>query len=163
MIIVKNSGYLYYKNFKCRCALGKNGIKNKIKEGDKITPKGTFKIGNLYYRSDKIKYLKTKLTKIRISKDMGWCDDSKSINYNKLIKLPSTSNHEKLYRKDRIYDLILIIHYNTKPIIKKKGSAIFLHISKNNYSPTNGCVAIKKIDFIKLLKILKKNSYIKLF
>jgi L,D-peptidoglycan transpeptidase YkuD (ErfK/YbiS/YcfS/YnhG family) len=160
MIIVKKSGYLKYKNFKFRCALGKNGIGKKIKEGDNITPRGTFKITKIYYRPDKIKKLITFFKKIKIKKNMGWCDDPKSKFYNKQIKLPSKFNHEKLYRNDRIYDLLVVLNYNTKPIVKNRGSAIFIHVAKKNYKATAGCIALKKNDLIKLLQVIKKNTKI---
>ena len=94
MIIVKETGNLIYKNFKFRCALGKKGIKKKIREGDNITPKGTFKINKVYYRPDKIKFIRTELKKIKIKKNMGWCDDPRSEFYNKEIKLPTKYKHE---------------------------------------------------------------------
>jgi L,D-peptidoglycan transpeptidase YkuD (ErfK/YbiS/YcfS/YnhG family) len=162
MIIVKKSGHLKYKNFKFRCALGKNGIKKKIKEGDNITPKGKFKFTKIYYRQDKIKKIKCLIKKIRIKKNMGWCDDPKSNFYNQQIKLPSKFGHEKLYRNDRIYDLLVVLNYNTKPIIKNKGSAIFLHIAKKNYEKTKGCVALKKKHLIQLLAVIRKNAIIKI-
>jgi L,D-peptidoglycan transpeptidase YkuD (ErfK/YbiS/YcfS/YnhG family) len=83
---------------------------------------------------------------------MGWCDDSKSPSYNRQIKLPSKFGHEKLYRTDNIYNLIAVLNYNIDPTIKKKGSAIFIHIAKNNYRPTAGCIALKKDNLIKLLR-----------
>lgn len=93
---------------------------------------------------------------------MAWCDDPNSKEYNKLIKLPSTFSYEKLYRKENIYDIILVLDYNMRPILKKKGSAIFIHITKNNYKKTEGCVALKKADLIKVLKRVKKNTYVKI-
>ena len=162
MIIVKKSGYLKYKNFKFRCALGKNGIKKKTKEGDNITPIGIFKIIKIYYRYDKIKNLKTSIKKIKIKKNIGWCDDPKSIFYNQQIKLPYKFNYEKLYRNDHIYDLLAVLNYNTNPVVKNKGSAIFIHIAKNNYKPTAGCLALKKGDLIKLLQTINKNTKIKI-
>ena len=158
MIIVKKSKYLKYKNFKFRCSLGKAGIKKKEKEGDNITPRGIFKIICIYYRSDRIKKITTAFKKIKIEKTMGWCDDPRSSFYNKEIKLPNKFNYEKFYRKDNLYDIIAILNYNTKPIIKNKGSAIFIHIANNNYKPTAGCVGIKKSNLIKLLSIIKKNN-----
>ena len=155
MIIVKKSGYLKYKKFKFRCALGKAGIKNKTKEGDNITPKGTYKAIKLFYRTDKISKIKTILKKFKIKKNMGWCDDPRSKFYNKEIKLPSLYGHEKLYRKDNIYDLVVVLNYNFKPIIKNKGSAIFIHVT-NKYKSTQGCIALKKEDLIKLLSVIKK-------
>ena len=93
---------------------------------------------------------------------MGWCDDPKSKNYNKLIKLPSNDNHEKLYIKDNTYDIILILDYNMKPTIKNKGSAIFIHVSKRNFKKTEGCIAIKKNYLLKIIKDLKKNTEVKI-
>ena len=162
MIIVKKSGYLQYKNLKFRCALGKAGIKRKRKEGDNITPKGTFKITKIYYRPDKIKNIKTLVRKIKIKKNMGWCDDPKSKNYNKQIKLPSKFSHEKLYRKDSVYDLFLVLDYNTNPVINNKGSAIFLHITKGSYKKTKGCIALKRGDLIQLVSKIRKNTKIKI-
>ena len=89
---------------------------------------------------------------------MGWCDDVENKYYNKLIKLPCNFSHEKLYRKDNIYDLIIPINYNTSKIAKGKGSAIFLHIAKKNYSPTKGCIALNKRDLILLLKIIESKK-----
>ena len=162
MIIIKKSGYLEYKNLKFRCALGKAGIKKKKKEGDNITPEGTFKIIRVYYRRDKIKNISTLIKKKEIKKKIGWCDDPVSSVYNKEIKLPSKFSHEKLYRKDNLYDLILVLNYNINPIIKNKGSAIFIHIAKKNYEPTAGCIALKKRDLVELLKKIKKNTKIKI-
>ena len=162
MIIVKKSGHLKYKNLKFRCALGSAGVKKKTKEGDNITPKGIFKIIKIYYRPDKIKKITTLIKTIKIKKNMGWCDDPSSRFYNKQIKLPSKLGHEKLYRSDNLYDLIAVLNYNTKPIIKNKGSAIFIHIAKKNFSKTKGCIAVKKEDLIYLLSKIKKNSQVKI-
>ena len=95
---------------------------------------------------------------MKLKKKMGWCIDPKSKNYNKQIKLPTKFNHEKLYRSDTLYDLILLISYNINPIIKNKGSAIFIHVAKRNYNPTAGCIALKKKDLIHLLRLIKKNT-----
>jgi len=162
MIIVKKSGHLKYKNLKFRCALGSAGVKKKTKEGDNITPKGIFKIIKIYYRPDKIKKITTLIKTIKIKKNMGWCDDPRSRFYNKQIKLPSKLGHEKLYRSDNLYDLIAVLNYNTKPIIKNKGSAIFIHIAKKNFSKTKGCIAVKKEDLIYLLSKIKRNSQVKI-
>ena len=156
MIIVKKSGYLKYKNLKFRCALGKAGIKKKEKEGDNITPRGIFEITKILYRADKIKKIKAFIRPIKIKKNMGWCDDSKSDYYNQQIKLPNKFGHERLYRNDNLYDIILVLNYNTNPIIKKKGSAIFIHVSKNSYKKTNGCIALKKKTLIETDTFNKK-------
>ena len=162
MIIVKKSKYLKYKNFKFRCSLGKAGIKKKEKEGDNITPRGIFKIICIYYRSDRIRKITTPLKKIKIKKTMGWCDDPRSSFYNKEIKLPNKFNYEKFYRKDNLYDIIVPLNYNTNPIIKNKGSAIFIHIADNSYKRTAGCIGMKKNNLIKLLSIIKKNTKVKI-
>ena len=162
MIIVKKTGYLKYKNLKFRCALGKAGIKNKEKEGDNITPQGIFKITKIYYRPDKIKKIKSFIKPIKIKKNMGWCDDSKSNYYNEQIKLPNKFSYERLHRKDSLYDIILVLNYNTNPTIKRKGSAIFIHVSKNSYKKTKGCIALKKKHLLKLIPLIKKNTKIKI-
>lgn len=162
MIIVKKNGYLTYKNLKFRCALGKAGVKKKEKEGDNITPKGIFKINKIYYRPDKIKNFTSVLKKIKIKRNMGWCDDPKSNFYNQQIKLPSKFSYEKLYRSDNLYDIILVLDYNTNPIIKSKGSAIFIHIAKNSYKKTKGCIALKKKHLVKLISQIKINTKIKI-
>ena len=162
MIVVKKSGYLNYKNLKYRCALGKSGIKKKKKEGDNVTPSGVFKIIKIYYRADKIKKIISPIKKIQIKKNMGWCDDSKSNFYNQQINLPSKFGYEKLYRNDNLYDLIIVINYNMNPIIKNKGSAIFIHVAKNYYKKTKGCIALKKKNLIELISLIKKNTKIKI-
>jgi len=93
---------------------------------------------------------------------MGWCNDSKSKKYNQLVKLPSKSNYEKLYKKENVYDIILVLDYNMSPVIKNKGSAIFIHISKKNYKKTEGCVAVKKRDLVEIIKKLQRNTKVKI-
>ena len=160
-IFVKKK-FISFGDYKVKCALGKRGIGAKRKEGDQITPRGSYKIINILYRRDKIKNLKTKLVKIVINKKMGWCDDPKSKKYNQLIKLPSKFNFETLYRKDGIYDIIFILNFNTNPVKKNKGSAIFIHIAKKNYSATKGCIAIKRNDIKKLASIINRKTLVKI-
>ena len=162
MHILINKNYLTYNNYKVKCALGKRGIGNKRREGDFITPKGNFKIKYILYRKDRIKRIQSKIKKIIIKKDLGWCDDPLSKDYNKLIKIPSEYNYEKLYKKDNVYDIILVLNYNMNPVVKNKGSAIFIHVTKRNYKKTEGCVAIKKIHLLKIIKELKNNTKIKI-
>jgi L,D-peptidoglycan transpeptidase YkuD (ErfK/YbiS/YcfS/YnhG family) len=162
MIIVKESGHLTFKNLKFRCALGKAGIGKKIREGDSITPRGIFKLVKVFYRADKIKNLETPLKKIKIKKNMGWCDDPKSKFYNKLIRLPINFGSEKLYRSDRLYDLVVVLNYNLNPIVKNKGSAIFIHVAKKTFKKTEGCIALNKENLINLLSVIRKNTKIKI-
>jgi L,D-peptidoglycan transpeptidase YkuD (ErfK/YbiS/YcfS/YnhG family) len=160
MIIINKSGYLKFKNLKFKCALGKAGVGKKKIEGDNITPKGTFGIVKIYYRSDRIKKIYSKIKLFKIKNKMGWCDDPNSKKYNQLIKLPSKYTHEKFYRKDNIYDLVIVLNYNMIPIIKNKGSAIFIHVAKKNYKKTAGCVALKKKHLLKLIENIKNKTKI---
>ena len=160
-ILIKNKK-LIYNNYRIKCAIGKRGIRKKKEEGDFITPIGLHKINYILYRKDRIKKLDTILKKLPIKKNMGWCDDSRSKKYNKLIKTPFTYSYEKLFKKENIYDVILVLNYNMNPTKKNKGSAIFIHIAKKGYKSTEGCVAIKKNELIKLLKNIKKNTKVKI-
>ena len=162
IIILKNKHTLKIDDFELKCSIGRNGItKNKI-EGDKKTPRGIFELGPLFYRHDKLDKPLTKLKNLIIKKNMGWCDDVKSKkNYNKLVNIKKKIHHEKLYRKDNKYDLLLLIKYNYKKPLIGKGSCIFLHLT-NDYKPTAGCIALRKKDFLIMLKLLNKKSKIKI-
>ena len=162
-IFVKNKHTLQIDDFKFRCCIGKKGsTKNKI-EGDKKTPKGLFEIENLYFRKDRIDQPQTLLKCIEIKKNMGWCDDILfPKKYNKLIKIRKKIKHEKLNRKDHKYNLLIPIKYNFKKSITGKGSCIFIHLTKD-YKPTAGCIALKEKDYLIMLKLIKKNSKIKIF
>ena len=162
MIIINKSGHLNYKDLKFKCAFGRAGVGEKRIEGDNITPKGTYKIIKIYYRKDRIKKISSKFKLIKIEKNMAWCNDPNSQKYNQLIKLPSKYTYERLFRKDNIYDLILVLNYNLKPILKNKGSAIFIHITNKNYKETKGCVGLKKRDLIFILNDIKKNITVKI-
>tara|TARA_B100001093_G_C26789883_1_gene998480 strand:- start:109 stop:600 length:492 start_codon:yes stop_codon:yes gene_type:complete len=162
IIKVKNKETLKIDLFKFKCSIGKKGFTKKKVEGDKKTPIGKFKIGSLYYRKDRIAKFETSLKKIQIRKNMGWCNDINSKKYNQLITINKKIKHERLYRKDYKYDLLIPIHYNTNPIIKNKGSAIFIHLTKN-YKETVGCVALSKKDFLILLKIINSKTKIEIF
>jgi L,D-peptidoglycan transpeptidase YkuD (ErfK/YbiS/YcfS/YnhG family) len=158
MIIINKSGYLKYKNLIFRCALGKAGIGKKKIEGDNISPRGTFSMVKIYYRNDRVKKIPSKFRLIKITKKMGWCNDPNSKNYNQLINLPTKYTCEKFYRKDNVYDLLIVLNYNIKPTIKNKGSAIFIHVARQNYKKTSGCIALKKNHLTKLIKTIKKNT-----
>ena len=162
MHIKINKNYLTYNNYKVKCAVGKKGIGHKKSEGDRITPKGQYKIKFILYRKDRIKKISTKLKKVHINKNLGWCDDPKSKQYNKLVKLPFNFSHERLYKKENSYDVILVLDYNMDPIIKNKGSAIFIHVARKNFEKTEGCVAISKRSIIKIVKDIKKNTHVKI-
>jgi L,D-peptidoglycan transpeptidase YkuD (ErfK/YbiS/YcfS/YnhG family) len=162
MHILINNKYLFFNEYRIKCAVGKRGIGIKKKEGDLITPKGLYKIKFILFRKERLKNLKTKIKKLVIKKNMGWCNDSRSKNYNKLITFPFRYGYEKLFRPDNIYDVILVLDYNINPIQKNKGSAIFIHIAKKDYRKTEGCVAINKKYMLKILKMIKKNTRVKI-
>jgi L,D-peptidoglycan transpeptidase YkuD (ErfK/YbiS/YcfS/YnhG family) len=162
-ILVKNKQTLQVDEFKFRCCIGKKGSTKNKKEGDKKTPKGTFAIENLYFRKDRKKKPTTLLKCIQIKKDMGWCDDVRfPKKYNKIFKIENKTKHEKLKRKDYKYDLLIPIKYNFNKPVTDKGSCIFIHLTKD-YKPTAGCVALKEKDFLIMLKLIKKDSKIKIF
>ena len=161
LINLKNKDTLTCDDFSFKCSIGKGGLTFKKKEGDKKTPKGVFSLGSLFYRKDRNKKLQTNIKKIIIDQKMGWCDDSAHKKYNKLIKIKKNIKHEKMFRKDEKYDLLIPINYNTRSPKKNKGSAIFIHLTKN-YKKTLGCIALKKKDFLILKKLIDKNSKIKI-
>ena len=135
MHILINKKYLTFNNYKAKCAIGKRGIGYKKKEGDLITPKGRYKIKYILYRKDRVKKIYSKIKKIAI---------------------------ENLYKKENIYDIVIVLNYNMNPIIRNKGSAIFIHVARKNYQKTEGCVAIKKKHLIQIIKELKRNTKVKI-
>ena len=161
-IELKNK-FLYFRNYKLRCSIGKRGISIKKREGDKKTPQGEFKLKYILYRKDRIINLKTKLKKIAINRKMGWCDDPNSAYYNKIIIYPFKFNAEKLWRRENIYDIIIVIDYNINPVLKNKGSAIFLHIAKKKYQPTNGCVAVNKKNIRLIASKINKKTKLRIY
>tara|TARA_B100001057_G_C22566028_1_gene839220 strand:+ start:147 stop:638 length:492 start_codon:yes stop_codon:yes gene_type:complete len=162
LIKVKNKDTLILDDFIFQCVVGKKGTSKKKREGDFCTPRGVFDLKTVYYRSDRIQKIQTKLTLKKIKKGMGWCNDPLSKKYNTQIKINEKIKHERLYRKDSKYDILVVINYNLKKPIPFKGSAIFLHITKNLRS-TAGCVALSKKDLLILLKLINKKTKIEIF
>ena len=161
-IFLKNKHTLQIDNFYFKCCIGKSGVTRRKREGDCKTPSGIFKIGKLFFRKDRIKKPKTSLEVVEIKKSMGWCDDiNHPKKYNQLIKINNKIKHEKLKRKDHKYDLLIPINYNIKNPTVGLGSCIFIHLTKD-YKPTAGCIALKKNDFLIMLKLIKKSSKIKI-
>ena len=158
-IKLKNK-FIYIHEYRIKCAIGKRGITLKKEEGDKKTPKGAFTFKSIFYRKDRISKLKSILKKNVIKKNMGWCDDVNSNLYNKMIKFPFNFSAEKLWLKNNVYDVIIVINYNLKSTKKNKGSAIFLHIASRKYDSTEGCIAVSKKDLKYLLTYIKKNTKI---
>ena len=160
LINLKNKDRLIIDDFKFKCCVGKNGIKKTKIEGDKSTPKGIFSLGKLYYRADRVKKPLTKINIKKITKKIGWCNDSRSKYYNCEIRIKKKIKDEKLFRKDNKYNYILEVKYNTKKI-PYKGSAIFIHLTKN-YKPTAGCIDLNEKDFLIMIKLINKKTKIKL-
>ena len=161
LIQLKNKDKLIVGDFKIKCSIGKNGLKKQKIEGDCTTPKGIFSLGTVYFRKDRVdKPITTLKTKI-IKSNMGWGNDINHKNYNKEVNLKKKIRCEKLYRKDNKYDYLIVINYNMKKKKFNKGSAIFIHLTKN-YQPTAGCIAIQKKDFLILMKLISKKSKIKI-
>jgi len=161
MLIKVIKKFIYIGEFKLKCCIGKGGIKKNKIEGDNTTPKGIFRIGNLFYRHNKLRIKHTNLHKIKITKNMGWCNDSKNKFYNQEVKVNKNIKHEKLFRKDYKYNYLLVIEYNTKKIKPNKGSAIFIHLTKN-FKTTAGCIALLQKDFLIMVKLINKKSTIKI-
>ena len=148
MIIVRRN-ILSFNDTSFKCAIGKNGISNNKVEGDGCTPAGKFSLGHIYYRKDRVILPNLNIQKIGIDKNFGWCDDTNSENYNKIITFPFAQSA----------DILCVIEYNNNPVIKNKGSAIFIHIARDDYSGTEGCIAMNKEDLILLLtKITNKSN-----
>ena len=162
-IFVKNKYTLKIDDFQFKCSIGKKGSTMMKEEGDEKTPRGTFKIENLYFRADRKKKPLTLLKCIKIKKNMGWCNDACfPKKYNKLFKIEKRIKHEKLKRKDYKYDFFIPIKYNFVKPIAGLGSCIFIHLTRD-YKPTAGCIALIEKDFLIMLKLIKKNSKIKIY
>ena len=159
-IILKNNQTLNCGEFNFKCCIGKKGKTFKKKEGDLKTPKGLFELGSLYFRADRENKPLTNIKCIKINKDTICCNEIKNKNnYNKIIKKTKKKiKHETLFRKDNKYNFVLPIKYNKKNI-QGKGSCIFIHLT-NNYKETAGCIALKKNDFLILLKLINSKTKI---
>ena len=144
--------HLSYKNLGARCCIGSGGLIIDKKEGDGCTPIGSWPLRRVFYRPDREQKPITVLPKSKITKKMGWCDDSLDLNnYNSLIETPYKYKHERLWRDDNIYDIVVELGYNDRSPILGKGSAIFMHIAREGFPPTKGCIALGKIDLLNLL------------
>lgn len=146
------------------CAFGKGGCKPAADkcEGDGATPLGTYPIRYVFYRPDKLTELLTGIKAIPLSSDMGWCDDAEHAAYNTQVSLPFGPSHEKLWRDDDVYDVIVVIGHNDAPVVRGKGSAIFLHIAREGYTPTEGCVALGQPDMLRFLRLAREGDSLKI-
>ena len=141
------------------CALGKGGVKTRKREGDGATPRGPLRALRLYRRPDR-PMANTKIPVTMTTRKMGWCDDSRSPYYNQPVALPFNKSHERLWRDDHVYDLVIDTNYNRKPAIKGHGSAIFIHLARPNYTPTEGCIALTRRDLERLIAMIDTKTRI---
>jgi L,D-peptidoglycan transpeptidase YkuD (ErfK/YbiS/YcfS/YnhG family) len=141
-------------------ALGRTGIRSIKREGDGGTPLGRFAVRHVLYRADRVARPRTRLPVRAIRDDDGWCDDPADRNYNRLVRLPSRRSAEGLKRADRLYDLVLVLGYNDVPRVKGKGSAIFVHLARPGFTPTDGCIALSRHDLTMLLAHVRPRSAI---
>ena len=153
----KYTADLFYKNFRFICKIGFAGISKKKIEGDGVTPLGIFRLLSIYYREDRVGNIFTKLPKYKINRHMGWSDDPKDPQYNKLVRIPRKFGFEKIFRKDEAYDIIIITDFNSNPVVPNKGSAIFIHCD-NGSEHTHGCVSLNKRDILSILPSLSLQS-----
>lgn len=150
-LLVEPAGWARWGTHRLRCALGKAGVRPAKREGDGATPAGTFIMRRLLYRPDRGAAPATRLPVTPIAADDGWCDDPADGAYNRPVKLPYRARTERLWRDDRLYDLLVVLGYNDDPAIAGAGSAIFLHVAAADYAPTEGCVALAPEDLRRVL------------
>ena len=143
-----------------RCALGRGGVRVDKREGDGATPLGCFPLRRVLYRADRIARPETGLPATPLDPHLGWCDDPADTAYNTPVRLPYSAGHERLWRDDALYDLIVVIGYNDDPVEPGRGSAIFLHVARSDFAPTEGCIAVRLADLSELLRACRPNTRI---
>ena len=134
--------------------VGAGGVREDKVEGDAATPAGDFPLRRIYFRNDRLVLPKVRLPARPISEHDGWCDDPRSSAYNRLVRIPNEWSHEKMWRDDGLYDLLVVVGYNDDPPEGEWGSAIFLHIARDDMRPTQGCVAFARDDLLELVTLL---------
>jgi len=134
------------------CAIGRGGVSADKKEGDGATPAGCWRFRRLLYRADRVAAPATKLPSTEIAEGDGWCDDPARPEYNRPVPLPFSGGHERLWRDDHLYDLVVVLGHNDDPPVRGKGSAIFLHVAAPDYAPTEGCVALSESHLLQVLR-----------
>ncbi len=149
--IVRPSGHLILRNEIFRAALGARGVLVNKEEGDEATPAGVLPLRRVLYRADRVPPSVCAVPVEPIGRNDGWCDDPLHRDYNKMIRLPHDGRHEELWRRDEVYDIIGVLGWNDAPVQKRRGSAIFLHVARPDYAPTQGCVALALTDLRRVL------------
>ena len=130
------------------------------REGDGATPLGVLRVSNVLYRSDRIQRPRTALPVRPVRKEDGWCDAPADRNYNKPVKLPYPASAENLWRSDTLYDVVVVLDYNIRPRVRNRGSAVFMHLARPDYSPTAGCIALQRSHLLLLLSRLARGSIV---
>ncbi|HMI94980.1 MAG TPA: L,D-transpeptidase family protein [Micropepsaceae bacterium] len=138
-----------------RCAVGRAGIAEKLREGDGVTPAGVWPLRNVLYRADRVARPRSVLPTTQIEPEQAWCDVPDDPHYNRLVRLPHASLDERLWREDSLYDLIVVVGFNDAPVVPGKGSAIFVHLARPDYGATQGCVALSLDDLTEALAQLR--------
>ena len=136
------------------CALGRAGLVADKREGDGGTPIGRFPFRRLLYRADRVAYIETRLPARHIERDDGWCDDPASPDYNKPVRLPHPARHEKMWLESQLYDLVVVIGHNDDPVVPGAGSAVFLHVARDDWAPTAGCIAFRRENLLMILALV---------
>jgi L,D-peptidoglycan transpeptidase YkuD (ErfK/YbiS/YcfS/YnhG family) len=149
--IVHPHGSLIWRGQTLRCAVGKGGVRIEKQEGDGATPAGLLPLRRILYRADRVQPPRCPMPIEPIARTDGWCDDPTHRDYNRFVHLPNDAHHEELWRQDEIYDVVAVLGWNDQPVVKGRGSAIFLHVARPDYAPTEGCVALARTDLTRLL------------
>ena len=144
------------------CALGRSGIGHRKREGDGGTPAGRARVIALYYRADRLRYPGTLIVVQRLRRNSGWCDDPASRLYNRPVQLPHSGSHELMWRDDALYDVVLDLAFNRRPVVRGRGSAIFLHVAGPGLAPTEGCVAVERRRIARLVSIIGRRTIIEI-
>jgi L,D-peptidoglycan transpeptidase YkuD (ErfK/YbiS/YcfS/YnhG family) len=141
-----------------RCAVGAGGVREDKVEGDGATPAGSYPLRHIYFRNDRLVLPKVRLPARPIAEHDGWCDDPLSPAYNRLVRIPNEWSHERMWREDGLYDLVVVVGYNDDPPEGEWGSAIFLHVARDDMSPTRGCIAFARDDLLELVSLLDEKT-----
>jgi len=161
-IIVRDPGEVLCDGRALRCALGRGGIGSKIGEGDGITPAGLYPLRSVFYRPDRLDRPKSGLPTVPLLHADGWCDDPGHVDYNRQIRIPFDGSHEKMWREDALYDVVVVLGFNDDPVRPGQGSAIFMHVARPEYEATEGCVGLALKDLLSVLEGCTTNSQIKI-
>ncbi|MGE0261014.1 MAG: L,D-transpeptidase [Alphaproteobacteria bacterium] len=158
--LVYETGRLMWPGGSARAICGRGGVRADKREGDGASPQGTFPLVAAYYRPDRVAPPATGLELTALCPEHGWVDDPGDARYNCPVSLPYPARHEKLWREDALYDLVVVIGYNADPPVPGRGSAIFLHVARPDFAPTEGCIAVEREVLAGLLPLIGPGSTI---